>query len=115
MLRILLGCFVAAHGLVTAAIWTAPRPADAPFDAGHSWLLGDARPFAMAIALLAGVGLVIAGVGVLADTGWWGVFGVTAGPLALLLMLVYFNPWLLAGIAISVGVVYASSQALGLA
>jgi hypothetical protein len=112
MWRILLGGFVVAHGLVTAAIWAMPRRADSPFDAGHSWLLGDARRIAMTIALVAAVGFMIAGVGIIANQDWWGLFGVAAAGLALLLMLAYFNPWLLAGVAISAAILYAGIQAL---
>jgi hypothetical protein len=43
---------------------------------------------------------------------WWAVFGIGAGAVALVLMGLYFNPWLLAGTAISGGVLYAGVQAL---
>jgi phage-related protein len=36
MLRVLLGAFIVAHGLLTAFIWTSPARADAPFRATHS-------------------------------------------------------------------------------
>jgi hypothetical protein len=42
----------------------------------------------------------------------WAVLGIAAGAVALVLMGLYFNPWLLAGIAISGGVLYAGVQAL---
>jgi hypothetical protein len=112
MVRFLLGGFVVAHGLVTGVLWVIPQKADEPFRATHSWLLGDARSLAIAISLVAAVGFVFAGVGFLAHQGWWGVFGIGAGALALGLMLLYFNPWLLAGIAISAGILYAGVQAL---
>ena len=112
MLRVLLGAFVVAHGLVTAFIWASPPRATEPFRATHSWLLGDARPLAVVVALVAAAGFVLAGVGVIADQAWWAVSGIGAGAVALLLMVVFFNPWLLAGIAISVGILYAGFQAL---
>lgn len=40
------------------------------------------------------------------------MFGVGAGAVALVLMGLYFNPWLLVGIAISGGVLYAGVRAL---
>jgi hypothetical protein len=43
MLRVLLGLFVVAHGLVTFGIWAAPVTERAPFNPSHSWLLGNAR------------------------------------------------------------------------
>jgi hypothetical protein len=42
MIRILLGAFIVAHGLLTAVIWLSPPNADAPFRATRSWLLGEA-------------------------------------------------------------------------
>ncbi len=112
MFRILLGGLVVAHGLVTAAVWASPARGGAPFRATHSWLLGDARPLAVALALVAALGFVLAGTGFLAHQAWWGAAGAGAGAVALVLMVLYFNPWLLAGIAISGGVFYAGVQAL---
>jgi hypothetical protein len=112
MVRVLLGGFVVAHGLVTAVIWATPSKGDAPFRATHSWLLGDVRSLAVALAGVAALGFVLAGVGFLAHQSWWAVLGIAAGAVALVLMGLYFNPWLLAGIAISGGVLYAGVQAL---
>jgi membrane protein YdbS with pleckstrin-like domain len=111
MLRVLLGAFIVAHGLLTAFIWVSPPKADAPFRATHSWLLGEARPLAVVVALVAAVGFLLAGVRVI-DQAWWAVTGIGAGAVALLLMTLFFNPWLLAGIAISAGILYAGFQAL---
>jgi hypothetical protein len=112
MIRFLLGGFVVAHGLVTAAVWSAPAKGDEPFRATHSWLLGDVRSLAVGLALVAAIGFVLAGIGFLSHQSWWGAFGIGAGAVALVLMALYFNPWLLAGIAISGGVLYAGVQAL---
>ncbi len=112
MVRFLLGGFVVAHGLVTAAVWASPAKGGEPFRATHSWLLGDVRSLAVGLALVAALGFVLAGAGFLAHQSWWGAFGIGAGAVALVLMALYFNPWLLAGIAISGGVLYAGVQAL---
>jgi hypothetical protein len=112
MIRVLLGAFIVAHGLLTAFIWVSPARADAPFRATHSWLLGDARPLGMVIALVAAAGFVLAGVGLISQESWWAFTGIGAGAVALLLMALFFNPWLLAGIAISAGILYAGIQAL---
>jgi hypothetical protein len=112
MIRVLLGVFIVAHGLLTAFIWASPPRATDPFRATHSWLLGDARPLAVVVALVAAIGFVLAGVGFIADQAWWAFTGVSAGAVALLLMVLFFNPWLLAGIAISAGILYAGFQAL---
>jgi hypothetical protein len=112
MIRVLLGTFIVAHGLLTAFIWVTPTKADAPFRATRSWLVGDARPLALTIALVAAAGFVLAGVGLIGQQAWWAVTGIGAGAVALLLMGLFFNPWLLAGIAISAGILYAGFQAL---
>jgi hypothetical protein len=112
VIRVLLGTFIVAHGLLTAFIWVSPAKADAPFRATHSWLLGDARPLAAGIALVAAAAFVLAGIGFITQQAWWAVTGIGAGAVALLLMTLFFNPWLLAGIAISAGILYAGIQAL---
>jgi hypothetical protein len=112
MIRALLGAFIVAHGLLTAFIWVGPASADAPFRATHSWLVGDARPVAVVIALVAAAGFVLAGVGFIGEQAWWASTGIGAGAVALLLMGLFFNPWLLAGIAISAGILFAGIQAL---
>jgi hypothetical protein len=112
MIRFLLGAFMVTHGLVTAFIWVSPAKADAPFRATHSWLVGDARPLAVVIALVAAAGFVLAGIGFLTHQTWWAVTGIGSRAVALLLMTLFFNSWLLAGIAISAGILYAGIQAL---
>ena len=112
MIRVLFGAFIVAHGLLTAFIWVSPANANAPFRASHSWLIGDARPLAVVIALVAAAGFVLAGIGLIIHQAWWGFTGIGAGAVALVLMALFFNPWLLAGIAISAGILYAGMQAL---
>lgn len=112
MLRMLLGALVVAHGFVTAVIWSVPPAENVPFDVTHSWLAGDSRSAAMTMALLAGAGFVVTGAGFLAHQRWWGACGIASGTLAAALMLVYFSPWLIAGLAISAGVAYAGARAV---
>jgi hypothetical protein len=112
MIRVLLGLFVVAHGLVTLAIWAAPVTDNAPFSPSRSWLLGDARALALALAVVAAVGFVAAGGGFLAQQDWWAAAAVAAGAAAVALMALYFNPWLSAGILISALILYAGAQAL---
>jgi hypothetical protein len=85
MIRILLGTFIVAHGLLTAVIWAMPANAEAPFQATHSWLVGDARPLAVVIALVAAAGLVPAGIGFIGQQAWWAFTGIGAGAAALAL------------------------------
>ena len=60
-MSVLAGLFLVAHGLVHLAVWPAPPKEDAPFDPGHSWLLGDARRPARRFAITACTLLVAAG------------------------------------------------------
>jgi hypothetical protein len=112
MLRVLLGLFVVAHGLVTFGIWAAPVAEHALFNPGHSWLLGDSRTLAVALAAVAAAAFVAAGGGLLAQQDWWAAAGVAAGAVAVALMAPYFHPWLSAGILISAAILYAGAQAL---
>jgi hypothetical protein len=112
VIRVLLGAFIVAHGLLSAFIWVSPANANAPFRASNSWLVGDARPVGVVIALVAAAGFVLAGIGIITHQAWWAVTGTGAGAVALLLMTLFFNPWLLAGMAISAGILYAGIHAL---
>jgi hypothetical protein len=65
----------------------------APFDPGHSWLLGDQKTAAVVLAVTAAALLVAGGLGLWAHAGWWrgvAAIGLAAsfGP-----MVAYFNPW----------------------
>ena len=112
MIRVLAGLFMLAHGLVTAAIWVIPNREDAPFDASHSWLVGDTRGIAAAAGLIIAAGFSVAGVGVLTQHDWWAPWGLGAGALGATFMVVYFSPWLLAGIAISAAIAIGGLQSL---
>jgi hypothetical protein len=112
MPRVLLGLFVVAHGLVTFGIWAAPVTDKAPFNPSRSWLLGDTRTLAVALAVVAAIAFVVSGTGFLAQQDWWAVAAVAAGAVAVVLMALYFNPWLSAGILISAAILYAGAQAV---
>jgi len=97
---VLAGLFLVAHGLVHLAVWL-PRPrADAPFDPGHSWLLGDVRQPARVLAVVAGGLLAVAGILVLAGTG--AGLAVAGAAVSLALVALTFHPWLLGAVAIDV-------------
>jgi hypothetical protein len=69
-------------GCGSVFIWVSPASADAPFRATHSWLLGDARPLAVVIALLAAAGFVLARIGFITEGAWWAYSGIGAGAVA---------------------------------
>jgi hypothetical protein len=112
MLRVLLGLFIVAHGLVTFGIWAAPVTEQAPFNPSHSWLLGDTRTLAIALAVLATIAFVVTGGGFLTQQDWWAAAAVAAGAVAVVLMALYFSRWLSAGFLISAVILYAGAQAL---
>ena len=114
MLRLLIAGFLIAHGLIHAAIWLpqafgvrAAADPGAPFDPGYSWLItgasaGGARWLSIFLALVAAIGYVIAGTGLLAHQSWWTTFAVAASAASLALFLLYFNVWLSAAVLIDI-------------
>lgn len=119
MLRLAIGVFLVAHGLIHAAIWlpqaitrAAPASGTAPFDPGHSWLVsalsGDAaRWLAALLALAAAVLYAGAAGGLFAHQEWWRSATVTASVISLALFVLYFNPWLALAVLIDVALIWA--------
>lgn len=115
MTKLLIGGFLIAHGLVHAAIWATPKGnGDQPFDPSHSWLLdafgiaqGPARTLSVVLAAAAAAGFVAAGVALLAGSDWWRLIAIVTAAESLQLVLLFFNPWLILGAAIEVGILYA--------
>ena len=97
MWRFLLIAFFLAHAGIHAAIWATPpdKAPDAPFNAGHSWLLGDQRVLAFVLGLVAAGFLLVAGIGLWAHAEWWRPTAVVGLAVSFGLMVVYFNPWFL--------------------
>ena len=106
-MRFLFIAFLIAHGLIHSAIWTVPKQKDqkAPFDPGHSWLLGDRRSVALIVALVAGVLFVSAGVGLWAHADWWRPVAVAGAGVSLVLIALYFSAWLILAVALDVGLI----------
>jgi hypothetical protein len=111
VLRWLLIVFLIAHGLVHVAIW-APKydPEKVPFDASHSWLIGDQRLLAQVLAFTAAALLVLAGIALWTQGGWWRPTAVLGLSVSTILLLLYFNPWYLfilpVNIALIVGIAF---------
>jgi hypothetical protein len=108
MWRILFITFLAAHGLVHIAVWAMPKPVDGkepPFNAAHSWLLGDARTLAISLAIVSAVLFVLAAMGLFGHADWWRAVAVVAAGVSIGLMTLFFNPWLLAGWGLSAGLI----------
>jgi hypothetical protein len=112
----LVGLLFVAHGLVTVAIWGPKYPALAegqlqPPNPAHSWLLGDERFLSMILGIAVGLALIAAGVGFLTDQPWWPAVGVTAAAASLVLFAVFFTPWWIIGIGVSVALLFAGLHA----
>ena len=111
MLRWLLIVFLIAHGLVHVAIWAPKYDREkVPFDASHSWLIGDQRLVAQVLAFAAAALLVLAGVALWAHGGWWRPTAVVGLSASTVLLLLYFNSWYLfilpINIALIVGIAF---------
>ncbi|MFC8513275.1 hypothetical protein [Streptomyces sp. NPDC057257] len=118
MIALLVGVFLVVHGLLHPGVWTAPQQqpggAPAPFAPGHSWLLtsagvaaAPARAAALALAWYTALVYAVAGGGVMAGSGWWPTAALLAASSALVLKVVWFDPWLSVGVLLDVGVITA--------
>ena len=114
--RLLTAGLLLAHAGVHAG-FVSRRPPDKPgapswpFDIGRSWLLGPLGAPVTAVRVM-GVALVAATIGGFAlaalatlgilPAGAWGALVVVGSIASLILMLVFFHPWLVIGVAIDV-------------
>jgi hypothetical protein len=103
--------FFIAHGLVHVAIWP-PKydPDKMRFDASHSWSIGDHPPLAKVLAFTAAALLILAGIALWSEGGWWRPTAIVGLSLSTLLLLLYFNLWYLfilpVNIALIVGIAF---------
>jgi hypothetical protein len=64
MMRLLIGGFLIAHGLVHIAVWGLPNNQTAqgsPFVSSHSWLIGSTKGLAAVLAVVVAVVLISGG------------------------------------------------------
>lgn len=113
MVRIVAGLFLIAHGLVHL-LYLARRPEDAastyPFVPEERWLarpLGPsaARAVAGTLAVACAIVFGVSGIALLVNADLWQPTAVAGSVVSLVLMLLFFHPWLLLGIAIDVAIV----------
>jgi hypothetical protein len=109
----LFGIFLLAHGLVHSAIWLSTPKANGPFNAGHSWLFSllglqgsPERTFAIIVSLIATLTLIIGGIGLLSHQSWYQLPLIIGASVSLLLIIVYFNPWMSLAIVLDIGIIY---------
>src|SRR5574339_130461 len=102
MIRILVGLFLVAHGLVHL-LYFAPKPGDPsyPFVADDRWFAravglepSVAWVAARTLAVVCAVAFTISGVGLLASADLWEPAAVIASATSLVLMVLFFHSWL---------------------
>lgn len=108
---IVIGLFLIAHGLVHVAMYAPPAASDAPFDPAGSWLFRRRlRPLALTLATITAVILVVAGIGLLAHQEWWQAATVVGASASLVVLVLFFHPWLSLGVAINVAMIWLLAQ-----
>lgn len=121
MVRILVGIFLIAHGLVHSGLAAAPVPNDPASkpgafftDATRSWLLSEIglsvytiRITGIVLVILTTLSFLAAGLGVLGVAGFdsiWRVMTILSACLSLLLLGIFWHPWLVVGVLINIGI-----------
>ncbi len=124
MLRIGLAIFFIAHGMVHGALAAAPNPADQEARPGafftaaeRSWLLARLGLNASAIrwigiilVALSALGFILAGLGIFGVAGLsliWRTIAVISACVSLLLLILFWHPWLPVGVLIDLGTLIA--------
>ena len=124
MVKILFALFLIAHGLVHAILAATPIPNDPEPKPGafftatsRSWLLpqlglgGSAIQWiGIILVILSTVGFVLAGLGVLGVPGLstiWRTVTVISSCLSLLLLILFWHPWLMVGVLIDCALLIA--------
>ncbi len=114
MIRVAVALFLVAHGLVHL-MYFAPKPQDDatyPFVPETRWIArvlgltpGAAKTVARGFAVVTAAAFVVAGVALLVDASIWEPAALIASGVSLVLMLLFFHPWLSIGIAIDLAIV----------
>jgi hypothetical protein len=115
MVRLIVGAFLIAHGLLHPSIYVAKDEKEPlPFDPNASWALAAAhvdqaptRSLSIALARLTALVFAVAGMLVFADSSLWPSTAIAGAVLGLILKGLYFTPWLLAGVVIDIGIIWA--------
>lgn len=110
LLRIAVAVLLFVHGFVHLRVWWWGFP-QSPFDPRRSWLIGETRAVSVALAVLAGALLMLAGAGYLTQQDWAAYTAIGGSLLSLVLIVLVFNPWLLLGLAIDVAVIALAVRA----
>ena len=123
-MKIALSIFIIAHGLVHAILAIAPNPADPDAKPGafftsmqRSWLLPQLGLDAAAIqwiglllVTLSTLGFILAGLGIFGMTGLsaiWQTVAIVSSIVSIILLILFWHPWLPVGVGIDVLVLIA--------
>ncbi len=118
-MRIALGIFIIAHGLVHSILAVAPNPADPDAKVGlffasvdRSWILprlglnpGVIQAIGVILVALSTLGFLLAGLGILGVGGLsmiWRTVAVVSSIISSLLLIIFWHPWLPVGLVIDV-------------
>jgi hypothetical protein len=113
-MKMIIALFLILHGLVHGILAMVPNP-NAP-DAGfasffsRSWLLNSlgfsesaGKPIAIILAIIATLGFVATGLALLdllVPFDWWSVLATVSAVISLLLLIIFWHPYLIIGILI---------------
>jgi len=118
VMKLLFGLFLVAHGLVHV-LFMIPRPPDTgtswPFDPSESWLLnrlgvepdlaGMIAAGLVAVTVAAFVVAALTVIGIL-PASWLRPIAIASASVSLILLGVFFHPWLVLGIAIDAAILW---------
>lgn len=115
-MKILLGLFLIAHGLLHASYLT-PKPDDAmyPFSFDKGWFAGiagsAAKPIGSTLAVIVIISFILAGLSIFGFpglAGLWKIFTIIGAVSSLLLLALFWHPWLILGILINLLLLYGA-------
>ena len=123
-MKIIIGLFLIAHGLVHAGLAAAPNPDDPETKPGafftspeRSWFLpkvglssASVRWIGIVLVALATLGYVLSGLGVFGVLGLseiWRTLAIASAVVSLLLLILFWHLWLIIGVLIDVGILIA--------
>ena len=123
-MKIIIGLFLIAHGLVHVGLAAAPDPKESESKPGafftapqRSWLLPQLglkpaaiRWIGILLVVFTTLGFVLAGLGVFGVPGLaelWRTIAVVSAVLSLLLLLLFWHPWIILGVLIDVGIIFS--------
>jgi hypothetical protein len=123
-MKIFIGLFIIAHGLVHAGLAAAPVPDDPDSNPGafftspeRSWLLpklgikpSTVQWIGIGLVAMAILGFILAGLGVFGVPGLdqiWRTTAVVSAAVSLLLLGLFWHPWLIVGVLIDIGIIFS--------